>query len=177
MKTHLKVREIKPWAAVYDFTSKNNSVPDKKASVSVNHVRSLHKLENWIIPCFRADWRFFAHSFCRILLVNYSHFIVHPKVLIRIIPRWLITLQVYADRIKRLIYTCKLRWGKHKVKLWCSCIRQVNKFTSPIRSSQPPAWKNLLKIFLDSIISLKDTKFSTFHVNDGRFGKASIWHP
>lgn len=46
MKTHLKIREIKPWAAVYDFTSKNNSVPDKKASVSVNHVRSLHKLEN-----------------------------------------------------------------------------------------------------------------------------------
>jgi hypothetical protein len=38
MKSHLKIREIKPWAAVYDFTSKDNSVPHKKTSISIKHV-------------------------------------------------------------------------------------------------------------------------------------------
>jgi hypothetical protein len=38
IQSHLKIREIKPWTAVYDFTNKNNSVPDKKTSISVQQV-------------------------------------------------------------------------------------------------------------------------------------------
>jgi hypothetical protein len=40
---------------------------------------------------------------------------------------------------------------------------------SPILSSTPPAWKNLLKILRVSMISLNARKFSTRHVNSPRY--------
>lgn len=61
----------------------------------------------------------------------------------------------------------------------CKLSRQLFRFLglSPIRSSTPPAWKNLEKILRVSMISLNARKFSTRHVNSPRYDPSTAGRP